>query len=327
MSLILEALKKSEAKRRLGEAPDLETPFAAQSRRSSPLPLIVAAIVIASGVGWWLLRTPAAPSGAVSTPAQEKPLATTPPPAPVRPTAPKPPVTVSALPAVAPEMTQIKPDVDPALVSQWVPVGQGSLHMPGGKRKRAAEAAAANPAEALHAPAAVQKKPLVVVTPTSAPNTVVTVAPPPGVKNPEPAPVARLEKPEQPSVAASGAGVKKPEPPPEPALASGMKKPEPAPQAALAAGTKKPELAAAAAPDSSAQPYYELPFSVRKELPSLKLSMHVYAAEPAQRFIILNDSRMVEGNSQEDLALREIRPDGAVFEFKGQRFFYPRDGL
>jgi general secretion pathway protein B len=312
MSLILEALKKSEAKRRLGEAPDLETPFAAQRRRSSPLPLIVAAIVIAAGVGWWLLRTPAAPSGAASTPAQEKPLAATPRPAPVKPAAAKPPVTDSALPAVAPAMTEIKPDVDPANVSQWVPVGQGSLHMPGSKRKRAAEAAAANPAEALHAPAAAQKRPLVVVAPTSAPNTVAAVTPPPGVKKPEPEPIAELKKPEPIPVIATGPGVKKPEPPPEAALSAGMKKPEQAPMAAS---------------DSSAQPYYQLPFSVRKDLPSLKLSMHVYAAEPAQRFIILNDSRMVEGNSQEDLALREIRPDGAVFEFRGQRFFYPRDGL
>src|SRR5882672_10299053 len=149
MSLILEALKKSEAKRRLGEAPDLETPFAAQRRRSSSLPLIVAAIVIAAGAGWWLLRTPAAPSGAVSTPVPEKSLAATPPPpAPVKRAAAKPPVATSELP-MAPVVSEIKPDVDPSRVSQFVPVGQGSLHQPGSNRKRAAEAAAANPAEAL----------------------------------------------------------------------------------------------------------------------------------------------------------------------------------
>jgi len=77
MSLILEALKKSEAKRRLGEAPDLETPFAAQRHRRSPLPLIVAAIAIAGGAGWWLLRSPSPPTAALPKPAptQEKPLA------------------------------------------------------------------------------------------------------------------------------------------------------------------------------------------------------------------------------------------------------------
>ena len=66
---------------------------------------------------------------------------------------------------------------------------------------------------------------------------------------------------------------------------------------------------------------------MRKDLPAIKLSMHVYAPDPAQRFVILNDSRMVEGDAQEDLGLREIRPDGVVFDFRGQRFFYPRDGL
>ena len=320
MSLILEALKKSEAQRRLGEAPDLETPFAAQRRRSSPLPLIVVAIVVAAGAGWWLFRTPAAPAGAVSKPVQEKPLAASVPAAPMKRPAANPPVAPAPPPPAAKTMAEMTE------IAKWVPVGQGSMHSVGADRKRTAAAAAANPVETLHAPAAAPK-PLVVVAPASAPNSIAAVAPPPGVKKPEPAPVAELKKPEAPSVAASGTGMKKPEPPTVAAVGPGEKKAEPPPGPALAAGMKKPEPAPVAASDSGTQPYYELPFSVRKDLPSLKLSMHVYASEPAQRFIILNDSRMVEGNSQEDLALREIRPDGAVFEFRGQRFFYPRDGL
>jgi general secretion pathway protein B len=71
-----------------------------------------------------------------------------------------------------------------------------------------------------------------------------------------------------------------------------------------------------------------LPFSLRKALPEIKLSMHVYAADAAQRFVILNDSRMLEGDkTADDVILREVRPDGVVLEFQGQRFFYPRDGL
>ena len=53
MSLILEALKKSEARRRLGEAPDLGTPFTPASRRRSALPLILLAIVVVAGFGSW----------------------------------------------------------------------------------------------------------------------------------------------------------------------------------------------------------------------------------------------------------------------------------
>ena len=82
------------------------------------------------------------------------------------------------------------------------------------------------------------------------------------------------------------------------------------------------------ATSNSAQPYSELPFSVRKALPELRLSMHVYASDPAQRFVILNDSRIGEGDkTTDDVFVREIRPDGVVLEFQSQRFFYPRDGL
>ena len=72
--------------------------------------------------------------------------------------------------------------------------------------------------------------------------------------------------------------------------------------------------------------YYELPFAVRKSLPPLRLSMHVFAGDPQQRFVILNDSRLAEGEkTSDDVTLREVRKDGAVLEFQGQRFFFPRD--
>ena len=35
---------------------------------------------------------------------------------------------------------------------------------------------------------------------------------------------------------------------------------------------------------------------------------------------------MAMGETFKDLTLREIRPDGMVLEFRGQRFFYPRAG-
>ena len=73
--------------------------------------------------------------------------------------------------------------------------------------------------------------------------------------------------------------------------------------------------------------YYELPFNVRKDLPALTVSMHVYAAVPAQRFVVVDGERKVEGETiKEGLTLREIRADGIVLEFRGQKFFYPRPG-
>ncbi len=73
--------------------------------------------------------------------------------------------------------------------------------------------------------------------------------------------------------------------------------------------------------------YYDLPFATRKALPPLSMSMHVYTADPKQRFVILDGTRMAEGDSTPDnMSLREIRPDGVILEFQGQRFFFPRDG-
>src|SRR3982750_2724307 len=78
MSLILEALKKSEAKRRLGDAPDLGTPFAATRRRGNLLPWLFMAIVAAGAFGWWDLRKPPTapantPSNVVTVPATSTP--------------------------------------------------------------------------------------------------------------------------------------------------------------------------------------------------------------------------------------------------------------
>jgi len=71
MSLILEALKKSEQQRRLGEAPTLGSPVVSTRRRRSLLPLFAILIVIAAAAGWWLLRpsSPPAPATTDATPA------------------------------------------------------------------------------------------------------------------------------------------------------------------------------------------------------------------------------------------------------------------
>jgi general secretion pathway protein B len=72
---------------------------------------------------------------------------------------------------------------------------------------------------------------------------------------------------------------------------------------------------------------WDLPYSTRKDLPAIELSMHVYSADPKQRFVVIKGERRVEGDDvSDDLVLREIRQDGIVLEFKGQRFFYPSTG-
>lgn len=87
----------------------------------------------------------------------------------------------------------------------------------------------------------------------------------------------------------------------------------------------RPDTAAAAA--RALPSVWDLPYATRKDLPDLTLTMHVYAGDPHERFVVIKGERHVEGDDLGDgLTLREIRPDGMVLEFKGTRFVYPRDG-
>jgi general secretion pathway protein B len=110
------------------------------------------------------------------------------------------------------------------------------------------------------------------------------------------------------------------QPHPEP----GQPHPEPGQPHPEAAGSQQ----VPGTPKLDVPAYYDLPFATRKALPQLSMSMHVYTADPKQRFVILDGARMVEGDTTTDrVTLREIRPDGVILEFQGQRFFLPRDGL
>ena len=78
MSLILEALKKSEQQRRLGEAPTFGSPVVATRRRRSVLPVIAILIVVAGGVWWWLGHRTSAPAPATPAPVASTKSAETP---------------------------------------------------------------------------------------------------------------------------------------------------------------------------------------------------------------------------------------------------------
>jgi general secretion pathway protein B len=67
--------------------------------------------------------------------------------------------------------------------------------------------------------------------------------------------------------------------------------------------------------------------AIRQSLPPLKLSMHVWNADPARRFVILGETRATEGeNAADDLRIVEIRRDGVVLDFRGTLFLLPRAG-
>ncbi len=280
MSLILEALKKSEQQRRLGEAPNLGTPIIVSRRRRSGLPLLAALIAIALGVGWWLLRTPA--RAPVDRHAD------------------------TATPAAAP------PHV--AAPTPHAPVARNPL----ARREPVARAPAAPAQRARPAPAtALPATPLAGNRPGSVANlppSALVGAPHAARTNAAPNAPATATAPHtramdtQPAAAAP-----KPAPPPH---VPGVARPATAP-AAVARRSSAPALPS----------IWELPYSTRKDIPALAMTLHVYADAPQDRFVVIDGERHVEGDDLGDgLILREIRADGIVLDLKGKRFVYPRDG-
>ncbi|HEY0232655.1 MAG TPA: general secretion pathway protein GspB [Dokdonella sp.] len=303
MSLILEALKKSEQQRRLGEAPTLGSPVQAIRRRRSLLPLFGALALIALGVGWWLSRSPAVAPAPTEAPqvAAAKPAT---PPADGRGTTP------AAGKKPAPHFT--------------TPAAPGAAVAAAGGPHTAAAAKPGDPAAqnalrndrtaaAVPAPAAAPARPL------AAPNETAPAAAKPAVAS---------------TNAPATAGV--PQAPATPAPAPGAAAPAPNTAAPAASVAAAPSTANAAPPPHAAAPaaaqpalpsVWELPYATRKDIPELAITMHVYAGDPGQRFVVIKGERHVEGDDLGDgLTLKEIRADGMVLDYKGQRFVYPRDG-
>ena len=69
--------------------------------------------------------------------------------------------------------------------------------------------------------------------------------------------------------------------------------------------------------------FYDLPESIKKALPSITISAHVYSTEPMQRSIVINNNFLEEGEYVLDgLVLYEITPNGAIFNYQGTLFSY-----
>jgi general secretion pathway protein B len=62
------------------------------------------------------------------------------------------------------------------------------------------------------------------------------------------------------------------------------------------------------------------------DLPQLRLDLHVYAAHPQDRFVMINMHKLHEGDSlPEGVRVESITPEGAVMSYHGSRFMLPRD--
>jgi general secretion pathway protein B len=62
-------------------------------------------------------------------------------------------------------------------------------------------------------------------------------------------------------------------------------------------------------------------------LPTLRLDLHVYAANPQERFVMINMKKLHEGDAlpAEGVRVESITPNGAVLSHDGTRFVLPRD--
>ena len=310
MSLILEALRKSEERRRLGETPTLISESAWSSRRKHPLArrprrwlLVLPLLALAAFAGWWLgfrgQREAAPAAAATSAPRAPAPMA-------------EKPERVRGEPAsVAPAVPQSLPQ------SAEDAAASANLDPATRERFERGEVFANSPAQ------------LGQVAPTKE-----TPYVPPEAALPEPLPE---NKPEPvavaPALAPAAAPVAAAAVPPA-ATATAAPAPEPQVPLATAAAPPQPAVVPAAADAPAAQPatsavplVWELPVATRRELPPMQLSMHVYAVDPARRFAWVDDKRVSEGSPlKNELDVVEITPEGVVLEFRGQRFLLPRAG-
>lgn len=282
MSLILEALRKSEAERQRGRAPGLfveQMPARAHARRAPTLwPWLLVAVLVATGLGWawWQgrrpepaavadLAAPAAGSASDATPGSTRDAAIA-------------PGAIDAPPTPAPVApNSVAPDAA-------MPVSQ--IPDPVAATPPASERVPASPADTSPPIETASTADSQVIAPTPAPSPI--SAPPSTRVSDKTAPVvpaAPISPPSFSSIPAAAAADS------EPAI---------------------PTVASLSAAE-------------RAQLPPLKLSMHVYADAPGQRFVILDGQRLGEGATPSGgIVLEQIRRDGIVLSVNGQRVLLKR---
>lgn len=88
----------------------------------------------------------------------------------------------------------------------------------------------------------------------------------------------------------------------------------------------QPELAQSPPPAAGTRypPVETMPRgSIREQIRAMKLNMHVYAEDPADRFVLIDLQRRTEGSDLgAGIRLAEIAPDGIIVDVEGKRYFW-----
>lgn len=295
MSYILEALKKAQAERQLGSAPDIHAPapthVPAAATRASRTPLLIglsAGIAIAgiAGVLAWRAQAPASAPAAVlaanaPTPGREAPAAAAqapaglpaaPAPAPASTLAPgvPPPASAGAGLAVAPasdaptpvaasrEVRRAAPPAE-TLAATRPPAAQPAVEQATAPRKPALpERTAAAASRNAPVPAATGNSPEAVYLPAPTP-----------ARAPDPAPAAR---------------------PPEPV-------------------------------EDNLRTLQQLPEAIQREVPRVSVGGYIYSPNPADRLLLVDKMLRREGEElAPGLVLERLMPKYAVMNYRGTRY-------
>ncbi|WP_205599994.1 general secretion pathway protein GspB, partial [Arhodomonas sp. KWT] len=71
----------------------------------------------------------------------------------------------------------------------------------------------------------------------------------------------------------------------------------------------------------------QLPLTYRAQVPTFAINVHVYAPEPARRFVMVDMKRYREGDTLPvGPRVESITSDGLVLAWRGRRFLWPVDG-
>jgi len=107
------------------------------------------------------------------------------------------------------------------------------------------------------------------------------------------------------------------------AFADAPIKPLPAQMRAEAAPPPPAPVANANATGDTYQRVADLGSAERKQLPPLKLSMHMWNEVPTQRFVIIDGTRLYIGDHLGALVVSDIVPDGVVLDWNGRALKLP----
>lgn len=135
-----------------------------------------------------------------------------------------------------------------------------------------------------------------------------------------------------PGEAAAAPAESRPEAPVAAAPAEATDAPAQAPVAAPATlvATTQPAPATPAGPEPAGDDVptlHQLPYAVRREIPQLALTLHMFSTDPERRFAIINGVRVTDGQPIEGgIDVKEIRPNGVLVRYKDTDFLLPARG-